>query len=96
LHVESHREIWQDPLTVKEWKTIMDAAINLEFNGDPRVIISGSSEDSDLFYLAQIPFSATTVADILTEACIRLHTIERRARAFHFLVAQEVSVFDAE
>jgi hypothetical protein len=96
LHVESPRELWRDPLTVKEWKAIMDAAVSLEFNGDPDVRISGSWEDSDLFYTARIPFGATTIGSVVTEACIRAHTIERRARAFHFLVAQEVSVFDAE
>jgi len=96
LHVESPRELWRDPLTVKEWKAIMDAAVRLEFNGDPLVSISGSCENSDLFYTVQIPFSAATIGDVVTEACLRMLTIERRARAFHFLVAQEVSVFDAE
>ena len=96
LHVESPREVWRDPLTVKEWKTIMDAAVSLEFKRDPNVKIWGSCEDSDLFYTVQIPFSAASIGDVVTEACLRMLTIERRARTFHFLVAQEVSVFDAE
>jgi hypothetical protein len=89
-------EIGGHPISVSAWRVILFAAAKIGFEGDEDLIeIDDNLDDNDIRFKVTIRGEGKTAGEILYNAVGTILEIENRARAFHFVVAQERSGFGA-
>jgi hypothetical protein len=90
-----YEDEWTDRVSMNAWKVLMSAAASIEAESDRSIFqVAGTMVDDEVIIEITKQANGNTIGEIIyDEGMAAIRAIEKRARAFHFVVSEEPPVF---